>query len=43
MVLSGIDQRHFPRFGMLLVHSVVRHVESDIKHVQEVEMYSLIR
>ena len=36
--LARVDQRHAPRLGVLLVHfhPVVRHVEGDVGHVQEV-------
>ena len=37
-ILAGIDQRHTPGFGVLLVHfhPVVLHVEGHVRHVQEV-------
>jgi hypothetical protein len=36
--LAGLDQRHLPRLGALLVHlhAVVGHVERHVRHVQEV-------
>src|SRR6185369_1465427 len=36
--LAGVDQRHAPRLGVLLVHfhRVLGHVERDVRHVQEV-------
>ena len=37
-VIAGINQRHAPRFGILLVdfHFVVAHVEGHVGHVQEI-------
>ena len=37
-VFAGIDQRDAPRLGLALVHDhrVIRHVEGDVGHVQEV-------
>src|SRR6185437_14510809 len=37
-VVPGIDQRHAPWLGVPLVHNhaVVRHIESDVGHVQKI-------
>src|SRR6185503_4052524 len=37
-VLAGVNERHAPGFGLLLMHDhrVVGHVEGDVRHMQEV-------